>query len=286
MESKRRKQQERKLQRVAYQRQQRYRRATHELYEEALSQAPHEIYHLSEDIWVEIMSYLPTVHMLRMKFVCRLFHFLLTNPAQCFIDESLVFGYGWSYVVERYIRSKKKRKSPFAKMNRHWFSVISEEQLELYQSILFRRIDFGRVHRPFVHNNRDFWLVQQRYYSEVRKKQKRKEEEEEEELSIGNCNSGETGPKQEALFDACLSDRAHSVVTFELLMNLIISHGSHLEELVLNGCDAVNDLLLKIIVDYCPNLKRLELRSCRNLTEDAVLCVSLHKVNHNLQIVS
>ena len=110
-------------------------RAIKELYDESLGNAHENIYHMSEDLWISIISYLPTVNMLRLKFVCRLFHYLLSNPRHSHVSESVIGLYNYDAITSN--RNRRARGNPFTR-------VIPLEQLEIYHAFLYRRVDLVR----------------------------------------------------------------------------------------------------------------------------------------------
>ena len=140
--------------------------------------------------------------------------------------------------------------------------VIPRDQLELYHSHLYRRVDFGSSYCKVLERKGFTTPLESGLQFEF-------QEMAEYDLNKNVPNFTEydgTG----GTYDACIGAQAHAVMNQETLINLILAQGQHIEELILNGCDAVTDFIVHIIVSKCVKLKRLELRSCLQATHRQV----------------
>jgi hypothetical protein len=231
-----------------------------DLYLKSLRSASFNIINFPDELWITVLSYLPTVYIIKMRYISRLFNYLVSSNNHVFhvLDVPLE------------LQMRKTRK-----LNR-FSKLVTIEQLELYHSQLFKRVEISNQACEDVSQKRSTTrqLSNKIFYSDDPK----------------NVYSSSVyhrqqyyGNKRVYSMDALEKRAYYSISTIELY-NLIREFGKYMQHLKLNNCDAVTDAIITAICEECLQLKTLEVRYCLITNESLNTVLSSSVLKNTLEV--
>jgi hypothetical protein len=233
-----------------------------DLYFKSLGNASHNIYHFPNELWITIFSYLPVVYIVKMRFICRLFHYLVSNP---------------QYVAMVLDVPKELQKRRRIKKYDRFSKIVTKQQLEFYHSLLFHSVDisnpecdglFPRGYSDRCIFNQIFYFKElNMYYPPV----------------YHHIHHYYRNKRLYNGFD--LEKREYYSISSIELYNFIKEFGKQIQHLKLNNCDAVTDMVILAICEECVQLKTLEARYCLITTDSLNAVLSSNAMKNTLKVL-